>query len=262
VVEAAGPGVDLKEGDHVATTQSHRQYYVARKEHAVKVPEGVEDRDAGWHTLSRIVQNGVRHTAHELGEAIVVVGLGPLGQLTVQFANLMGPRALIAIDPVASRLEMAASHGATHALAVGVDEALDEVKNITEERMADTVYDMTGNDKVFAGAQQLLRVRGTLSLIGDTGSPGGQHLTSAVISKSLNIVASHGSKAPLDDSVWSPWTHRNMTKLFFHYLKMGRMRVEDINTHVFSPLEPQEAYQKLLHDRADTMGCHFDWSKV
>ena len=38
------------------------------------------------------------------------------------------------------------------------------------------------------------------------------------------------------------------------------LRVADLNTHVFKPSECQTAYQKLLHDRASTMGCHFDWS--
>jgi hypothetical protein len=32
-----------------------------------------------------------------------------------------------------------------------------------------------------------------------------------------------------------------------------------LNTHVFAPADCQAAYQKLLNDRASTLGCHFQW---
>jgi threonine dehydrogenase-like Zn-dependent dehydrogenase len=180
----------------------------------------------------------------------------------VQFVRLLGARELIAIDTAPARLELAKSHGATRTLAVSVNDALDMVKEFTGGRLCDTVYDITGNDKVFAAAQQMLRKLGKLVLIGDTGSPAGQQLTSAVIGKSLQIIASHATVTPPVDSEWAHWTRANMIQLFFRYLKDGRMRVSDLNTHVFSPREAQAAYQKLLHERAGTMGVHFDWSKV
>jgi len=64
---------------------------------------------------------------------------------------------------------------------------------------------------------------------------------------------------PPEDTPWSHWTRANMISLFFQYLKAGRMRVSDLNTHVFAPSECQNAYQKLLNDRSSTMGCHFQW---
>ena len=217
---------------------------------------------AGMYCGSCLHDNTLAAALLELGEDVVVVGLGPLGQLAVQFVNLLGPRALIAVDPVALRLELAAQHGATHTLSVGVEEALERVREITSGRLADSVYDMTGHHQVFAGAQQLLRRLGTLSLIGDTGSPAHQHLTSAVIRNSLKIVASHATNTPPHDTEWSHWTRANMIQLFFQYLRSGRMRMADLNTHAFAPSDCQAAYQKLLHDRSSTMGCHFDWSKL
>lgn len=260
VVETLGAGVEgLKPGDRVASTFGHAQVVTAPAARFHVIPEGVSDRDAAWLTLAKIVQNGVRRAAHTLGEDIVVVGLGPLGQLTVQYARLAGARTLVAVDPDAARLEMAKAHGATHTLAAGVDAAVEAVQAITKGRMASAVYDMTGNDKVFAGAQGLLRRFGKLVLIGDTGSPAGQYLTPAVIRKSLQIVASHSANTPPEETDFTPWTGDAMVRLFFEYLVDGRMAVSDLNTHVFKPAECQAAYQKLLHNRAGTMGCHFEW---
>ena len=261
VVEAVGDGVTAwKPGDRAASTFAHQQFVVGKADAFFPIPDGVSDADAAWFTLSYIVQNGVRRGEHELGEDYVVVGLGPLGQLAVQFLNLLGAREIIAVDPVQFRLDLAKAHGATQGLALNVDEILPHVEKLTHGRLADAVYDMTGNDKVFASAQKLLRKLGSLVLIGDTGSPAGQHLTGEVISRSLRIVASHAMNTPATDSVYAHWTRANMIALFFQYLKHGRMRVSDLNTHVFKPSECQNAYQKLLHDRASTMGCHFQWS--
>jgi 2-desacetyl-2-hydroxyethyl bacteriochlorophyllide A dehydrogenase len=263
IVEAVGSAVTRhKAGDRVCSIHTHAHHIAADERTFYPVINGITDRDAAWFTLSYIVQNGVRRASHELGDDVAIIGLGPLGQLASQFVRVLGARRVIAIDPDASRLEMARKYGATHTLNVGVEKALPEILKITGERLCDMVYDMTGNDKVFAEAQQMLRRQGKLVLIGDTGSPANQHLTSAVIGRSLQIVAAHGTITPPIDTEWAHWTRENMIQLFFEYLRDGRMNVSGLNTHVFAPAECQTAYQKLLHDRAGTMGCHFDWAKV
>jgi threonine dehydrogenase-like Zn-dependent dehydrogenase len=263
VVEAVGSAVKkFKVGDRVANTHGHQQFVRVPETGCYPIPDSVSDRDAGWFTISYIVQIGVRRAAQEMGENIAVVGLGPLGQMAVQYTRLLGARTVVAIDPVQGRLDMAKAHGATHTLAVGVDDAFETIQKLTADRGMDAVYDMTGNDRVFAGAQKLLRRFGKLVLIGDTGSPAGQHLTGEVIRKSLQIVASHAMNAPAEATDWGWWTRANMVELFYTYLRDGRMRVSDLNTHSFAPSECQTAYQKLLHDRSSTMGCHFDWTKI
>ena len=55
----------------------------------VKVPEGVDDIDASFVTVGAIALQGVRQTAPTLGES-TVIGLGLLGQLTVQLLKANG----------------------------------------------------------------------------------------------------------------------------------------------------------------------------
>jgi len=263
VVEAVGAGVTAyKPGDRVCSIHGHALHVCGPANTFYPIPEGISERDAAWFTLSYIVQNGIRRAHHELGEDVVVIGLGPLGQLAVQFVKQLGPRRLIALDPIQKRLDWAKKFGATHVLGMSVDEALPQAQALTGGRLADAVYDMTGNDKVFARALDYLRKLGKLVLIGDTGTPAGQHLTGALITKSLQVIASHATNTPPQDTPWAHWTRENMIQLFFEYLKSGRMNVGELNTHAFSPAQAQEAYQLVLHKRAETMGVHFDWSKL
>jgi len=50
--------------------------------------------------------------------------------------------------------------------------------------------------------------------------------------------------------------------LFFDYLMRGRMKVSDLVTDRYSPVDAPKVYDRLLKDRSSVMGIVFDWSKV
>jgi 2-desacetyl-2-hydroxyethyl bacteriochlorophyllide A dehydrogenase len=262
VVEVGDEVTDFQPGDRVATRSGHRQYIVTDPQQARRIPDGVSDEDATWFGLANIVQIGVRRAEHELGDTVVVIGLGLLGQLAVQYTRLSGARDLIAVDTAPARLDMAQAHGATHILKMGVAEARDAVAKLTDDRLADVVYDITGHAAVFAPALGLARRFGKLLLLGDTGTPGDQRLTSDVITRGVRVIGAHDGHAPqtATDHAW--WTHANMTKLFFTYLERGQMRVSDLVTHRFAPQDAPDAYKLLTTDRASAMGVLFDWSRL
>ncbi len=72
------------------------------------------------------------------GETVVVVGVGGLGMSAVQGAALAGARQVVAVDPVAWKLEAALTFGATHT-ASSMEEAGPLVREITRGAMADKV---------------------------------------------------------------------------------------------------------------------------
>jgi 2-desacetyl-2-hydroxyethyl bacteriochlorophyllide A dehydrogenase len=260
VVREVGEGVtDLKPGDRVATRQPHRQFVTAGATHALKIPDAVSDEEATWFGLAGIVQNGVRRAEHSMGDEVVVVGLGILGQLVTQYTRLLGAREVIAIDTAPLRLEMARAHGATHTLELPVREARAEVERLTEGRGADVVYDVTGHPDVLPAALPLLRRFGTLLLLGDTGTPSEQRLTHDVVTRGLRIVGAHDGNPPATATDHAWWTHRNMARLFFTYLERGQMRASDLITHRFPAEDAAGAYDLLMRDRARAMGVVFEW---
>jgi S-(hydroxymethyl)glutathione dehydrogenase/alcohol dehydrogenase len=70
------------------------------------------------------------------GETVVVMGIGGIGVNAVQGARLAGAVNIVAIDPVATKLEHARTFGATH-VAANVDEAWTVVSELTRGQMAD-----------------------------------------------------------------------------------------------------------------------------
>jgi predicted dehydrogenase/threonine dehydrogenase-like Zn-dependent dehydrogenase len=116
VVEGAGEGVTgLAVGDLVACAgagyASHAERLWVPKNLVVRVPAGVGSEAAAFATLGAIALQGVRQAEPRLGETVAVIGLGILGQLTVQLLAAAGVRPIgIDLDP--SRVTLAAGHGA------------------------------------------------------------------------------------------------------------------------------------------------------
>ncbi|MGQ9501658.1 MAG: zinc-binding dehydrogenase [Anaerolineae bacterium] len=259
-VVAVGEGVTmLREGDRVAAWVPHQKYFTATPQELHPIPDGVSDAEATWMALATTTQLGVRRAGHVLGERVGVVGLGLLGQLVVQYLVLSGARQIIAIDPVTRRLEMARAHGATHMLQLSVAEALQPIKELTDGRMLDVVYDITGHPEVLAQSLPLVHKLGRIILLGDTPTPTQQHLGPGVVSESLAILGIHGSMTPEHPSEFYPWTRHEVIALFFDYLLQGRIRVDDLITHTYAPSEAPTVYAKLQRDRSRFMGVIFDW---
>ncbi|GCE15296.1 zinc-dependent alcohol dehydrogenase [Tengunoibacter tsumagoiensis] len=262
-VVAIGEGVEgIQEGERFALRRAHQEYVIADPDELYPVPQGIADEDAPWIGLATIVQNGVRRGDHRLGEQVVVIGLGLIGQLVVQYVRLTGARRVIAVDIAEERLAMASAHGATETLAMGVDEAREQILQLTEGKGADAVYDVTGSARVFHSSLGLLRRFGRLILLGDTGTPSAQSLTGDVVSKGLSILGAHDSNPPEQSTDHAYWSKQRMASLFFSYVQRGDMHVSDLVTHRYSPLDAPAAYKMLSERRANAMGVILDWTQL
>ena len=71
-------------GDRVVTNGPHAEIARSSKNLTVKIPDNVDDESAAFSVLGAIALQGMRLASPTLGEAVVVIGLGLVGQLTVQ----------------------------------------------------------------------------------------------------------------------------------------------------------------------------------
>ncbi|MFO0691365.1 MAG: bi-domain-containing oxidoreductase [Myxococcota bacterium] len=105
VVEAVGEGVhSLAVGDRVACAgagyANHAELVVVPENLTAHVPEGLALEKAAFATLGAIAMQGLRVGAPSLGEVVAVIGLGLIGQLTVQLLLANGCRVYgLDLDP-------------------------------------------------------------------------------------------------------------------------------------------------------------------
>jgi predicted dehydrogenase len=115
-VLAVGEGVDgFAIGDRVAAAGAnqavHAEVVSVPKNLVVRIPDGVAFDTAAFTTVGAIALQGVRLAELRLGELAGVIGLGLLGQITVQLLRANGCR-VIGIDPQPARAEQALRFGA------------------------------------------------------------------------------------------------------------------------------------------------------
>jgi predicted dehydrogenase/threonine dehydrogenase-like Zn-dependent dehydrogenase len=160
-------------GDRVACAgagvANHAEFIAVPVNLAARVPDGVPLADASTVTLGAIALQGVRRAEPTLGETVAVLGLGILGQLTVQLLLANGCR-VVGSDLDEGRIETALASGMTHAVRPGESFA-ERVLAHTDGVGADAVVvtAATPSDAVVSQAFQACRKRGRVVVVGDVG---------------------------------------------------------------------------------------------
>src|SRR5690606_4938475 len=106
---------------------------------------------------------GARSADIAPGSSVAVIGLGPIGLMTVDSAFVLGAHIVYALDPVPERRALAAAAGA---VALHPDEAVAVIREATKGRKLDSVVEVVGSDATVDMALRLVRARGTVSVIG------------------------------------------------------------------------------------------------
>lgn len=110
----------------------------------IKVPEGPPDERYVY--LSDVLPTAWQAVAYAdvgEGDTCVVMGLGPIGQMSARIARHKGART-IAVDLVPERLEMARRHGIETLEWQGKDAVVEQVKELTKGRGPDAVVEAVG----------------------------------------------------------------------------------------------------------------------
>jgi threonine dehydrogenase-like Zn-dependent dehydrogenase len=112
VVAAVGEGVtEFVVGDRVASNGNHAEMVRISRNLCAKIPDSVTDEAAAFTVLSAIALQGIRLARPELGEHVVVVGLGLIGLVTVQLLRAQGCQ-VMGIDFDETKLALARKFGA------------------------------------------------------------------------------------------------------------------------------------------------------
>ena len=138
VVDRHPTVADLDVGMRVAyggEGTGHAETILAGRNLVVQVPDGVTFEQASFTTLGTIAMNAVRIAEIGVGDVVVVIGLGLVGQLVAQLTRVQGG-VVIATDLRAERVELASKHGAHHAISGDVEQ---QVAALTGGRGADRV---------------------------------------------------------------------------------------------------------------------------
>src|ERR1051325_1995811 len=260
VTAVAEDVTEFQVGDRVAWAGggfgSHAEVLSVPKNLCVHLPEEVSFEAGAYGTLGAIALQGVRLAELTLGESVVVIGLGLVGQLTVQLLKANGCR-VFGLDLDEARVALAIELGADKA-AVSSEAAAKEIETGTPGHGAGEVLitAATDSNEPVELAARVSRLKGRVIVVGMTG----MNIPRApFFSRELTLVVStpygpgrydpeyeeRGHDYPLP---YVRWTEKRNIESFLELIGEKRINVERLTTHRFPIAEADRAYQWIPGD--------------
>jgi NADPH2:quinone reductase len=171
VVTELGDGVTtVKRGDRVLATISwggYAEFVIAPAESVTRIPDRMEFAVAAGFPLAYGTSHGALEWRARLqqGETLLVHGAaGGVGLTAVEIGKTMGAT-VIATASTAEKLAVAKAHGADHLIDYTTENFRERVKEITQGRGADVIYDPVGGE-VFDQSLRCIAWGGRIVVIG------------------------------------------------------------------------------------------------
>jgi polar amino acid transport system substrate-binding protein len=260
VVEVGADVTEFRIGDRVACAgtgyAAHAEVLSVPKNLCVALPDAVDFEAGAFGTVGAIALQGVRLAEPTLGESVVVVGLGLIGQLTCQLLNANGCR-VFGVDVDASRVELARTLGADDG-ATSNEDVRRAVEAWTRGRGADAVVitAATHSSEPVTLAGEISRLKGRVVAVGAVGMDVPRDLYFA---RELTLKVSmsygpgrydpeyeeRGHDYPL---AYVRWTEGRNIEAFLDAVAARRVQTAPLVTHRFPIEEGARAYKLIAGD--------------
>ena len=256
VVAAGGLVEGIQPGDRVACGgagyANHAEYVAIPKNLLVKIPDNVTDEEGAFATVGSVALQGVRLAEPMLGETFLVLGLGLIGQITVQLLRANGCR-VIATDLDPKLVTQAESYGA-----IGVEPSFD-IKEISMSLTANHGVDGvlvcagTASNQPIELCGEVTREKGRVVVVGAVRMDIPRE---DFFKKEINVVISRsygpgrydpfyeegGNDYPLG---YVRFTEQRNMQAFLELIAEKKVDVKTLITHRFDVEQGAEAYQLI-----------------
>ena len=260
VIEVGNGVEDFRLGDRVASRGNHDSLVTINKDKALKIPNEAPSDEAVFFNLCAIALQGVRKAKIDLGEAVLVLGQGLIGQLALQLARLDGGFPAIGADVASDRLELALRLGADVALNPKDEDFEGKLSEATEGKGPIVVIEATGSPEPINRAFQLARLWGRVVLLASTrGETPEVNFYRDVHKKGLTVIGAHDSVRPFQESSANYWTWQDDGDMVLRLMAHKRLKISELISHRLSGEKAPEAYQLLSQWRSELMGVVLEW---
>ncbi|HEY8645478.1 MAG TPA: NAD(P)-dependent alcohol dehydrogenase [Gaiellaceae bacterium] len=144
------------------------EYVLVSERSLLRLPDGIEPAAVAPHSDAGLTAyHAVRRVAHLAtpGSTAAVIGVGGVGHIALQLIRELGSSSVIAVDTDERRRKLATELGADE-----VVDSADAVREATDGRGVDLVFDFVGTDQTHADSATMLARGGTYSVIGYGGT--------------------------------------------------------------------------------------------
>lgn len=263
IVEAIGSEVTtVKVGDRVAASwTNHAEYCVMPDYRVYPISDKIDDATAALAHIATFPLAAVRKCAPELGESAMVMGLGVLGMIAVEFLRISGAAPIIAVDPVPEKREKALKLGADYALDPFMEGFAAHVKELTGGGV-NVAIEVTGKGAGLDETLDCMKKFGRVALLGCTRD---SNFTIDYYGKvhgpGITLIGAHTNARPKVESYHGYWTDGDDARAALKLVEMGRLDLACLVEEVYSPVDAPEVFARLATSSYFPV-TQFDWTRL
>jgi len=268
VVRGVGNAVTrFKIGNRVVGNLPHQSEYVARESGAiVKVPDGVDEKDAVYAWLYALSSLCYRKAQFQPGENVAVVGLGLLGLGAVALGSLYGAR-IVGLGNSPVRLKLSKRMGA-HASWLSNDTDLSaKLDEFTAGTGIDLVIQTANPWPAYRTSVEIVRPGGRVAIVALLGR-GEPPLDFNPLDmkwfyqKGISLIAVSGQSGYLFSGSGERFSRRRECEFVLSLMADGKLEPKRLITHRFPYTDMAEAYEMAYRREKAMLGVIFQWQDV
>jgi 2-desacetyl-2-hydroxyethyl bacteriochlorophyllide A dehydrogenase len=258
-VMAIGSAVQgLAPGQRVLMEAGHGTIGVAdtRTHAVVPVPAALASAHAPLARLAGIAFTALRLAPPQLGDRVVVLGLGLVGLLAGQLFRLAGARPVVGMDRIPARLKLAEACEILPADA-SHEEPVAAVRRVLDVPGADIVVEATGSPGLLPTALDVARRGGTVVLLGSTRGLVTLDAYSLLHRKAVRLIGAHETALPFQTD--HAWPRLRNLALALDLMAAGDLRTDGMVTDELAADQALAAHDLLRDNPEARLGVVIHW---
>jgi threonine dehydrogenase-like Zn-dependent dehydrogenase len=221
------------------------EYLLAEEKDLVLLPDSLTYTDGAQIACGfGTVYEGLEKIGISGNDAVLVVGLGPVGLASLMLAKAMGANKLIGVDTVQERLDIAKEKCLADAVFLSDADALKKIQDLTGGNGVERAVDCSGNTYGRQLAVRATRKWGKIVLIGEGGT--------MELNPSPDLI--HDQKAVYGSWVTNIWRMEELVERIVRW----NIHPEDLVTHRFKLDNASEAFALMAEGKCGKVAVVFD----
>jgi threonine dehydrogenase-like Zn-dependent dehydrogenase len=229
----------------MAERRRNAEYILADEKDCVLLPDELTYTDGAQIACGfGTVYEGLEKIGISGNDAVLVVGLGPVGLATLMLARAMGAQKLIGVDVTPERCQIALDKKLADNVFVSGPDTLEKIREITGGFGVERAIDCSGHTSGRQLAIRATRKWGKIAFVGEGGT--------VEFNPSPDII--HEQKTIYGSWVTSIWKMEELVERIVRW----RIHPEDLVTNRFTLDKVSDAYKLMAEGKCGKVAVVFD----
>jgi len=215
------------------------EYITMRSDLVFPIPDSMSYETAALIEPFSVGVHAVKRANLQLGETVIIMGMGPIGLLTAAAAKMSGAKMIIGVDLEQSRLNIAKQLGVDYTINLREENLEEKVKEYTNGVGVEVAIETAGSPNAIKGCISSVCKGGRVIIVGMSSEDEAHVSIARVIDKELDIKG--------------VFRYHDTYSTAIKMLSTNEIDIEKIITNKYNLSETAFAFDQAITDKTNTL---------